>query len=60
MEELEKSLLNTITETKSSGTKVLMFLDGIDFLLAATECRVDGLLNTIWELREVRRPIRDS
>ncbi|KAL8722235.1 MAG: hypothetical protein Q9225_001222 [Loekoesia sp. 1 TL-2023] len=52
IKELEKSLLNTITETKSTGTKVLMFLDGIDFLLAATECRVDGLLDTIWELRE--------
>ncbi|KAL8943054.1 MAG: hypothetical protein Q9211_001137 [Gyalolechia sp. 1 TL-2023] len=52
--ELEKLVLNAIKETTSINTKVLLVLDGIDFLLAATDLRVDEVLSTIWALREVR------
>ena len=47
--------------TKATGSKgdlndegnVILVLDGLDFLLAATGCEVLGLLNMVGELREV-------
>ena len=50
---METEVLKAISEAKSEAKKVLLILDGIDFLLAATECRVDEILDTVWELREV-------
>lgn len=42
--------------SKATDTKVLLILDGIDLLLAATETGVNDVLDTIGELREVGRP----
>ncbi|KAL8733638.1 MAG: hypothetical protein Q9166_002048 [cf. Caloplaca sp. 2 TL-2023] len=50
--ELEKVLLKAIDDAKATSTRVLLVLDGIDFLLAATEAGADDVLNIIWELRE--------
>ncbi|KAL8839056.1 MAG: hypothetical protein Q9170_001892 [Blastenia crenularia] len=48
----EKLVLEAVNEAKSSSTKVMLILDGIDFLLAAVECRADDILNITWELME--------
>ncbi|KAL8781502.1 MAG: hypothetical protein Q9213_005975 [Squamulea squamosa] len=50
--EVERSLLKVIEEAKTKHTKVLLVLDGIDFLLAATEITADDVLDSIWELKE--------
>lgn len=38
---------------KAACLRILLVLDGIDFLLAATEARMDEVLDVIWALREV-------
>lgn len=56
--EVEEVLLKKIKEVETSNNRVLLVLDGIDFLLAATEARLDEILSVIWELREVwRQPL---
>ncbi|KAI4264381.1 MAG: hypothetical protein L6R42_000508 [Xanthoria sp. 1 TBL-2021] len=50
--EVEELLLKAIDEVKATSTRILLVLDGIDFLLAATETTVDDLLDSILELRE--------
>ncbi|KAL9006129.1 MAG: hypothetical protein Q9188_001098 [Gyalolechia gomerana] len=50
--ELAKQVLKAIKETASTNTKALLILDGIDFLLAATDFTLDELLDTIWALRD--------
>ncbi|KAL8820280.1 MAG: hypothetical protein Q9223_001473 [Gallowayella weberi] len=50
--EVERLLLKAIDEAKATSTRILLVLDGIDFLLAASEAGVDAVLDTIWELRE--------
>ncbi|KAL8772011.1 MAG: hypothetical protein Q9209_002676 [Squamulea sp. 1 TL-2023] len=52
MGEVERSLLKAIHEAKFKSTTIILVLDGIDFLLAATEVTVDDVLDSIWELRE--------
>ncbi|KAL8854908.1 MAG: hypothetical protein Q9221_000415 [Calogaya cf. arnoldii] len=50
--EVEEVVLKAITEAKATSTRVLLVLDGIDFLLAATEITVDDLLDCVLEFRE--------
>ncbi|KAL9599963.1 MAG: hypothetical protein Q9179_003380 [Wetmoreana sp. 5 TL-2023] len=52
IDEAEKALLKNIEAAKVAGSRVLLVLDGIDFLLAAAEAMVDELLDFIWELKE--------
>ncbi|KAL8693296.1 MAG: hypothetical protein Q9218_001856 [Villophora microphyllina] len=49
---VEGTLLKAVKEVKTSSTRVLLVLDGIDFLLAATEAKMDEVLDIVWELRE--------
>jgi len=54
---LEEEILRAIRDAKKESHgrgKVLLVLDGMDFLLAATGCPVQALLDLIAELREVR------
>jgi len=54
---LEEEILRAIRDAKKESHgrgKVLLVLDGMDFLLAATACPVQALLDLIAELREVR------
>ncbi|KAL8953988.1 MAG: hypothetical protein Q9222_000198 [Ikaeria aurantiellina] len=53
IEDLEKAVLEAIKEFKGANSRLLLVLDGVDFLLAATENKLDGILDMIWELREV-------
>ncbi|KAI4105461.1 MAG: hypothetical protein L6R37_002724 [Teloschistes peruensis] len=58
VKEVEDVLLKKIKEFETSNNRVLLVLDGIDFLLAGTEARLDEILGMIWELREVwRQPL---
>lgn len=50
---MEEVLLKAVDEAKATSTRILLVLDGIDFLLAATEITVKDLLDCILELREV-------
>lgn len=50
---MEEVLLKAIDEAKATSTRILIVIDGIDFLLAATEITVEDLLDCIMELREV-------
>ncbi|KAL8659671.1 MAG: hypothetical protein Q9226_000296 [Calogaya cf. arnoldii] len=50
--EFEEVVLKAITEAKATSARILLVLDGIDFLLAATETTVDDLLACILEFRE--------
>ncbi|CAO1600010.1 hypothetical protein XANCAGTX0491_003716 [Xanthoria calcicola] len=50
--EVEEVLLKAIDEAKATSTRILIVIDGIDFLLAATEITVEDLLDCIMELRE--------
>ena len=53
--DVEKAIMRAIgsKETLNDGGPVILVLDGLDFLLAATECEVLGVLDMIGELREV-------
>ncbi|KAL8982410.1 MAG: hypothetical protein Q9205_003070 [Flavoplaca limonia] len=50
--EVEELILKAIDEANAINTRVLLVLDGIDFLLAATDTTVDDLLDCVLELRE--------
>ena len=54
--EAEKAVMKAIgsKETRMEEGNVFLVLDGLDFLLAATECEVLGVLDMLGELREVR------
>ena len=54
--EMEKAIMNAIKskEIMDGEGQVLLMLDGLDFLLAATDFEVLGVLDMIGELREVR------
>ena len=53
--DVEKAIMKAIgsKETRNDGGNVILVLDGLDFLLAATECEVLRVLDMIGELREV-------
>lgn len=55
MDDVEKAILKAIgsKDGTNGGGNVVLVLDGLDFLLAATGCEVLGLLDMIGELREV-------
>lgn len=52
MGEVETLVLNAIKDTVSADTNVTLILDGVDFLLAATNFAPDEVIDTIWTLRE--------
>ena len=54
--EVEEAVMKAIGSrgTLKEEGNVILVLDGLDFLLAATECEVLGVLNMLGELREVR------
>ena len=53
---VEKAIMNAVgsKEVLNDRRNVVLVLDGLDFLLAATGCEVQEVLNMIGELREVR------
>ena len=55
MDDVEKTILEAIgsKEGMDGGGNVVLVLDGLDFLLAATGCEVLGVLDMVGELREV-------
>ena len=54
--DVEQAIMNAIgsKETRNDGGKIILVLDGVDFLIAATGCEVLEVLDMIGELREVR------
>lgn len=54
--DVEQAIMKVIEskETLNDARNIVLVLDGLDFLLAATGCKVLGLLDMIAELREVR------
>lgn len=54
---VEKSVLDAVHTAKEgeegNEKKVIVIIDGLDFLLAATETRVEAMLDMIAEVREV-------
>lgn len=52
---MEKAIIEAMKskETLSDEGKVILVLDGLDFLLAATGYEVLGVLDMVGELREV-------
>lgn len=54
--DVERAIMKVIEskERLNDGRNIVLVLDGLDFLLAATGCEVLGLLDMIGELREVR------
>ena len=53
IEQVEKEITDATTKFKEDGFKVIVVLDGIDLLLAATETSVGEILDCVGELREV-------
>ena len=55
MDDVEKAILEAIGSKGGTdgGGKVVLVLDGLDFLLAATGCEVLRVLDMVGELREV-------
>lgn len=53
IEGLERTILSSITKAKEDGADVLLVMDGLDLLLAATETTVEEILGMISVLREV-------
>lgn len=53
--DVEKAIMKAIERVESlkDRSSVILVLDGLEFLLAATECEVLGMLEMIGELREV-------
>lgn len=54
--DVKKAIMKAIgsKKTPTGGGNVILILDGLDFLLAATGWEVLGMLDMIGELREVR------
>lgn len=53
IEQVEKEIMDATTKFKEDGCKVIVILDSIDLLLAATETSVGEILDCVGELREV-------
>lgn len=53
IEQVEEKVSAAILKSKEDGSRVMVVLDGIDFLLAATDSSVGDLLDCVGELREV-------
>ena len=53
--DVERAIMKVVESKKTlnEGRDIVLVLDGLDFLLAATGCEVLGLLDMIGELREV-------
>ncbi|KAL8845360.1 MAG: hypothetical protein Q9176_000531 [Flavoplaca citrina] len=58
--EVEELILKAIDEANAINTRVLLVLDGIDFLLAATDTTVDDLLDCVLELREQYQQVHST
>ena len=58
--EVKEAVMKAIgsRETLKEEGNVILVLDGLDFLLAATECELLGVLDMLGELREVRFLLR--
>ena len=52
----EKEILAAIVKVQEEGCRVLLVLDGLDFLLAATSVEAMEVLDVVCELREVGTP----
>ncbi|KAL8675277.1 MAG: hypothetical protein Q9168_000398 [Polycauliona sp. 1 TL-2023] len=52
MGEVEEVLLEAINKAEATSTRILLVLDGIDFLLASTAMTASDLLDSTSELRE--------
>lgn len=50
---VEAKILEAVAGAKSAGRGVVLVLDGLDFLMAATGCGVLGVTDMVGELREV-------
>lgn len=53
IEDVEKAVIGAVSKFKEHGSRVLVVLDGLDFLLAATETSVREVLDCVGEFREV-------
>ena len=55
IDDVERAIKNAIVtkENSQDRSKVMLVLDGLDFLVAATGCEVQRVLDMIGELREV-------
>ena len=53
---VEKAIMKAVgsKEALNDHRNIILVLDGLDFLLAATGCEVQELLDMIGDLREVR------
>ena len=51
--QVEKEIMDAMRKLKNDGSKVIVVLDGIDLLLAATETSVGEILDCVGEIREV-------
>ena len=52
IEDVEQKVLTSIQGHKEDGSKIIVIVDGIDLLLAATNVSVGEILDSIGELRE--------
>ena len=53
IQQVEKEIMDATKKLKEDDSKVVVILDGIDLLLAATQTSVGEILDCIGELREV-------
>ena len=53
IQQVEKEIIDATSKLKEDGSKVIVILDGIDLLLAASETSVGDILDCLGELREV-------
>lgn len=57
---VEKEIMAAIGNAKEQGCRVLLVLDGLDFLLAATSVGAMEVLDMVSELREVDSLLHDE
>ena len=63
LEAVEKSLqavIQSVTRREAAGDRLLLVLDGIDFLLAASDIDTQSVTDMLAELRTVRYPTPSS
>ena len=53
IQDIEAQIVASVSKLKNDGSRVMVILDGLDFLLAATDTSVGEILDCIGELREV-------
>lgn len=53
VEEVEREILGAVTEQGEGEMKVLVILDGMDFLMAGPGVGVEDLMDLVAEIREV-------